>query len=802
MANKSYRIRTNVGEDTVIKAALNQDIDFLEVLSLKIKQEDTYRLHVSNYGIIVGRVLANEAFGIPNAKVSIFIELTDEDSENSEITNLYPYKTIHTTDKENRRYNLLSSEANDDCHRVVGTFPTKRMVLDNDTQIEIYEKYWKYTTVTNQSGDFMIFGVPTGNYLIHTDIDLSDIGVLSQKPRDFYYKGYNKDLFENAEQFKKGTNLDNLSQILSQTTSVQVYPFFGDKNVEEIAISRCDIQVPYVFEPTCVFIGSVVTDKKGQHIGHSCRPSRWMGYGSNMTTQEGTIEMIRKTQDGLVEEFPIQGNRLIDGDGVWCYQIPMNLDFVGTDEFGNIIPVQSSKKGIPTRTSVRFRVSLQDTTGIASSEHHAKYLVPNIHELEPREYNPTISKGSDYNRCYEFGSATPSEYFRDLLWNKVYTVKNYIPRLQKNGNSLTKYYSGIRSINVDNVNNAFPYNSARFNLNFTYRLLCTLFEVVVAIISFFNNLISRLLCLWIGFKFKVLGHKVEIGYYPFKFLTEWVHCVRILGRDLIDEDSNIEYFPGCVKDCGDIKECENDGCSKETSSDKLMDKVEQTLAHEYDIAHFDFNNDWINGVLYMPLWYWKKRKKRRYFFGLFKKKAVDTFCNCDKIYDDLRITQSCNVEYDNTYHAITDEGENVRKKLSHYHIKHGVIKEFTNNDDLNIYYYAPGVPTSEDYLNSNSTTPYGQLFATDIVLLGSLNSCDLDNLPRPFLNLPSTTYNDLFIATLSETEESDGVVTGMDWEKSGSASTKYNLGLLFDLSCWSVRTRLKTAINLHILSYS
>ena len=495
MANKSYRIRTNVGQDTVIKAALNQDIDFLEVLSLKINQEDTYKLHVSNYGIIVGRVLANEAFGIPNAKVSIFIELSDEDSERSEIVNLYPYKSIHTTDKENRRYNLLQSETNDDCYRAVGTFPSKRMVLDNDTQIEIYEKYWKYTTVTNQSGDFMIFGVPTGNHLIHTDIDLSDIGVLSQKPRDFYYKGYNANLFENSEQFKKGTNLDNLSQILSQTTSVQVYPFFGDKDVEEIAISRCDIQVPYVFEPTCVFIGSVVTDKKGQHIGHSCRPSRWMGYGSNMTTGEGIIEMIRKTQDGLVEEFPIQGNRLIDGDGVWCYQIPMNLDYVGTDEFGNIIPVQSSKKGIPTRTSVRFRVSLQETVGEASSEHHAKYLVPNIHELEPREFNPTISKGSDYNKCYEFGSATPSEYFRDLLWNKVYTVKNYIPRLQKNGNSLTKYYSGIRSVNVDNVNNAFPYNSARFNLKFTYRLLCTLFEVVVAIISLFNKLISDIFCL-------------------------------------------------------------------------------------------------------------------------------------------------------------------------------------------------------------------------------------------------------------------------------------------------------------------
>ena len=84
----------------------------------------------------------------------------------------------------------------------------------------------------------------------------------------------------------------------------------------------------------------------------------------------------------MVEEFPIKSNRLIDGDGVWCYQIPMNLDYIGTDEFGNIIPVQDSKKGIPTRTSVRFRISLQETITLTSTEHVAKYLVPNkLHKV-------------------------------------------------------------------------------------------------------------------------------------------------------------------------------------------------------------------------------------------------------------------------------------------------------------------------------------------------------------------------------------------------------------------------------------
>ena len=76
-----------------------------------------------------------------------------------------------------------------------------------------------------------------------------------------------------------------------------------------------------------------------------------MGFNRNLVAGEGTIEMIRKTEDGLVEEFQIQGNRLIDGNGVWCYQIPMNLDYVGMDEYGNIVPTdQPSNRPLPFQT--------------------------------------------------------------------------------------------------------------------------------------------------------------------------------------------------------------------------------------------------------------------------------------------------------------------------------------------------------------------------------------------------------------------------------------------------------------------
>ena len=110
---KSYRIHTNIINDTVLNVNMQQDYDFLEVLSLKLRTMDAYRLHSSNYGVIIGRVLANDAFGIPNARISVFIEKDANDP--SYMESIYPYTEVMSTDKEGRRYNLLPDYSNDDC---------------------------------------------------------------------------------------------------------------------------------------------------------------------------------------------------------------------------------------------------------------------------------------------------------------------------------------------------------------------------------------------------------------------------------------------------------------------------------------------------------------------------------------------------------------------------------------------------------------------------------------------------------------------------------------------------------------
>ena len=840
---KSYRIRTNVGEDQVVRTKLQQDIDFLEILSLKIKQEDAYQLHVSNYGMIVGRVLGNNAFGIQNAKVSVFIPITDEDLSNSEIFNLYPYTSLQTLDKENRRYNLLPNTSNDECYRVVGTFPNKRMVLDNNTEIEIFEKYWKYTTVTNKSGDYCIMGVPTGNQEIHVDIDLSDIGILSQKPRDFVYKGYNIEQFDNASQFKESTNLDSLTQLFTQNTSVHVYPFWGEEDVEEVAITRCDIQIQYQFEPTCVFFGSIVSDNYKNSISKRCRPSKNVGSNKNLVAGEGTIEMIRKTTDGLVEEFPIQGNRLIDGNGVWCYQIPMNLDYVGTDEFGNIVPTDNPNKGIATRTSVRFRFSMQETDNEGISRHRAKYLVPNNFDVVANdELKPSISEANLYDRCYEFGSSTPDEHFRDLYWNKVYTVKNYIPRIQKNKSAITNKYSGIKTVNTDGNFNPFPYNHARFNLNFSYRLLCTIMVIIVNIIGVVNGVLATLAC-WKPFDFdwgqffeKIKAIKALKEMTPLGFLCgkgDKINCIELGGELFENDDSSsskeVVYYPNCKRGNGEeCKKCQKDiydlnEYKVETDMDDIEDIIQSNLAKEYDVVNLDFYNDWVNGVLYFPLWFLKQVKKKKYLFGLIERKAKNTYCDCDKSYNRMRLGDICSIEFNSTYNVdnVTDNEKKFNnskirskrlnashKKKSFIDINRGIIKEFTNKFGKLIYYYSPGNPNSENLRQGEELTDFYRLFSTDIVLLGSLHDCDVDGLPRPYINLPSSTSNipDVSPSFLEEDDNDEGETvedSGMDITSnhdSNSTVAKYGRGLLMNLTCNAVTTLHKTCVNLHRLS--
>lgn len=835
---KNYRLHTTVGSDSVLNVNMRQDFEFLEVLSLRLKQEDTYKLHSSNYGVIVGRVLANDAFGIPNAKVSIFIERDDSDS--TDMSRIYPYEEVTSLDYDRRRYNLLPDYSDDTCYKVVGTFPNKRYLLNDDTMLEVYDKYWKYTTVTNQAGDYMIFGVPTGYQTLHADIDLSDIGILSQKPRDFEYKGYSLTMFDSSVQFKDSTNLDGLAQLYSQNKGINVYPFWGDEDTSTAAITRCDISIQYKFEPTCVFMGAIVSDNDSNSIGHKCEPKIGNGMNNQLIGGEGTIEMIRKTPDELVEEFQINGNQLIDENGVWCYQIPMNLDYIGTDEYGNVIPTDNPSKGIPTRARVRFRISKNETGDEGFSRHTAKYLVPMNPILDEDEEVPTLKiSGAEAEKMYNFGSGTPDSCFRDLYWNNVYSVKNYIPRSQISKRANSKNYTALKGANLVDDQNSIPFNKLRIDLPFSFTLSCLLFSAIVIILVPINALFCvindivlaaynklRGLCLKLPFGIKLC---------PFGFLPKlgYIGCIGLPGGFGAE---NVTFFPGCYcskgKKYGDCQgESDTKNCEKRESIGDLKDTVQRSLALDYKIVKMDFYQDWLNGTLYMPLWYWRKRRKKSFLFGLITSKAKSQYCSCDTVYKQKpKTVVPCNIEYSNNSmntnnNLMPDKEKRWHKKRNgNVWYKRGLIKPFENKDGLTLYYYVAMQPTLSNQNPSLALGDIGNsakimvLYATDIILLGNLDPNNIYGIPQFYNCLPSTTVNVPPIASVKESsdddddeEESDtdkneedngdAVVTGMDWGRKGNKETPmYKSGLFMDIACAKISTKPKSCINIERLS--
>lgn len=808
--NKSLRIRTSINDSNVF-IDLNQTYDTFEILSLKLKQTDMYKLHSANYGVIVGRVLANGNFGVPNAKISVFIE---GDFEDEKIASIYPYTSTASEDRNGVRYNLLPNEKVDDCHQVVGTFPKKTYLLDNDVLIEVFEKYYKYTTRTNNSGDYIIMGVPIGNLTLHMDLDLSDCGILSQRPRDFVYKGYTIEQFENANQFKKDTNLTSLSQIFSQDQAVNVIPFWGNENQgETIGITRADIDINFKFEPTCVFMGSVIADNASNGISKKCVPTNQMGLMEELTTGEGTIEMIRYNTQGEIEEFQIKGTQLINSNGVWCYQIPMNLDYMMTDEYGNMVPTDDPEKGIPTRTRVRFRLSMHDMEKNTDNYFRAKVLVPH----NPQTYSGNTTEHEEYD--YEFGSKTREDSFRDLLWNNVYTVKSYIPRFQKaKTKKETQRFSGIKGCNHFGNNNPIPYNNIRIKLPLMFTFLCILIKAYIFVTKVWNNVMA-----WLGNLLAAIGNNTILGSYAFWPLFKAAMNLKlsVLQEGLCPDLENW-FFAPCTSKASEInryykrkkynileqtyrylvgtedkddeeKPIDDELLSGDTSSDEarrkvrllsdqtsidyensevseatcltrhtdyLVSCVEMALAQEYKVIKFDFYNDWLNGVIYMPRWMRYIRPKRTYLFGLIKVKSKVKACmDNTSIFAKTRYyVQQCSLSYkassDGTMTEITTANgcyrEKSKKQKCHrkqgkmlYAIfggskggkkgNGGIVHENETSRGQYVYYLKP----CEWRLQNNKKV---NLFATDIVLLGSLLDCNLYGIPQAYKYLTSSTY--------------------------------------------------------------
>jgi len=473
----NIRISTTPGGgDKLVNLQINQKFDFIEILSLKISQDEVYRRFCSDYGVVVGRVTINNSVGVPNAKVSIFIPVDEVDAEDTETLGMYPYKEVTSKDPEGISYNLLprNNRGKDSCFTPIGTFPSKREIQDNPLLGEVYCKYYKFTTTTNNSGDFMIFGLPVGTHFMHVDADISDIGILSQKPYDLIREGVPEKSFKSSFKFKGRSDSSSLIQLKTNSpVSVTVPPFWGDTEQCDIGIARSDVDLATDIVPTAIFMGSIVSDNEKHSLNKKCKPRKKLGQMDEVVTGDGKIEMIRKTLAGGIEPFEIEGGELIDGNGAWAYQIPMNLDYRVTAEDGTLVPSGQEGVGIPTSARVRFKIGMAIDGDEGRLRTRAKYLVP---------HNPDTWNDRDFN----FGTSTNDGSFADLSWNNIYTIKNHITRAQPNQRLEDRNFIGFKHVDNPGSRNPMPFNKMDTNISVLFSILCVLMKIFARLVGFLN----------------------------------------------------------------------------------------------------------------------------------------------------------------------------------------------------------------------------------------------------------------------------------------------------------------------------
>ena len=389
---KSYRIRTTPGTEKTINIQLEQDFEFLEILSLKINQGDIYNRMCSDYGVIIGRVLVNNGYGVPNAKVSVFIPIDDIDIDNPIISELYPYRTLSDVNEDGYRYNLLPKEPSYTGHAATGTFPNKEEILTDQSYVEVYDKYYRFSVRTNDSGDYMIFGVPTGTQTILMDVDLSDIGCFSLSPQDLIDSGVAVESQVNGSKFKTSTNLSELPQIVTLNKIIEVAPLWGEPEICLLGITRADFDLTananITIKPNAVFMGSLISTTDDDAVrAITCMPKNDTGNLCELISGPGQILTIRQTinvdQDGrpILETHELdEDGKVIDTDGAFLINVPMNLNYIITNEFGEQVLSNDPKKGIPTKGKYRFKFKWQNEQGLQNSFLRGHYLVPNIKE--------------------------------------------------------------------------------------------------------------------------------------------------------------------------------------------------------------------------------------------------------------------------------------------------------------------------------------------------------------------------------------------------------------------------------------
>lgn len=414
MNEKSYRIKMDLNnpQETNIKIDLKNNIDELNFLTLKLTQEEIYQSTNADFGVVVGRVIANDGVGLPNAKISIFIPIDEEDKNNPDIVSIYPYESPLDENKEGKRYNLLDRVSVMDEYgfykpkQPFGSFPSKIETLSNETNLQVYEKYYKYNTLTNEYGDYILFGIPIGTQTLHLSVDITDIGEYSMNPMQMINNlGYSPNLFSSDGFYiKEQKRLVDLPHIETQDIDINVTPFWGDDSLSTIGIVRQDFNVKATINTSTIIFGSLATMGENCYIGSPTtsgegRKDRGFKilspnvYGGSSNTMTRDIRTLRCTknikfrvysyrntipQNIINKDISNNGNEIntrtdiyelseneysiyTDDEGFFVLNINCNYEkIIKNDEGVDVIVDVNDRRGVFTKFRGMFTVEIED----------------------------------------------------------------------------------------------------------------------------------------------------------------------------------------------------------------------------------------------------------------------------------------------------------------------------------------------------------------------------------------------------------------------------------------------------------
>ena len=293
-------------------------------------------------------------------------------------------------------------------------------------------------------------------------------------------------------------------------------PLWGQPETCTLGISRSDIDLSsdsngvkgITISPTAIFMGSIISTSDEQYVKKNCKPKLKSGSLCDLTTGPGEILAIRQTifKDSMgrpiLETVDLeQGGKVIDENGTWLVDVPMNLDYVTTNEFGERVLSNDPKIGIPTKSKYRFKVKWNQSPSLSEPTKRGYFLVPNIREHGWDNGNPfNTTNTSFYDRAVQsyafslnwddYGTLLDQNNQPDLIgiqmiqdaidckdtfylmqYNKVYTVSQMIDQYRQG--FLPGRFTGIKDIlntECSSDTNKFPTNDTVFRFDIIFLL--------------------------------------------------------------------------------------------------------------------------------------------------------------------------------------------------------------------------------------------------------------------------------------------------------------------------------------------